>query len=151
MQEVFKLPYEMYTWGEIYSHITKDILGLCINMKVHNSVNKLSHLPDRKSVCEKYGLYITDPMKRKKKKLKEYREKKRSKYKPKTHYYEPEDIKLKTHTHQARQQIQCWICGKTEHIASNTPESKSSRTSKGTYSEQRAKEAQQKQNQQLAL
>jgi hypothetical protein len=27
MQEIFKLPYEMYTWGEIYSLITKDLIG----------------------------------------------------------------------------------------------------------------------------
>ena len=76
-------------------------------MKVHNSVNKLSHLPDRKFICEKYGLYITDPVRRKRRKWKESKERKRTKYKPKTHYYECEDIKLKTHSSQARQQIQC--------------------------------------------
>jgi len=34
MEEVFKLPYEMYTWGEIYSLITKALIGLCTSMKV---------------------------------------------------------------------------------------------------------------------
>jgi hypothetical protein len=105
MQEVFKLPYETYTWGKIYSLITKSLVGLCVNMKVHNSVNKLSHLPDRKSICEKYGLYISDLVKRKIKKQKDFKEKKIYRYKPKTHYYDPEDIKLKTHAHQVRQQF----------------------------------------------
>lgn len=67
MQEVFKLPYEMYTWGEIYSLITKALVGLCVNLKVQNSVSKLSYLPDQKSICEKYDLYITDPVRKKKK------------------------------------------------------------------------------------
>jgi len=60
MQEVFKMPYEVYTWGEIYSLITKALIGLCVNMKVHKSVDKLSHLPDNKTNYEKYGLYLID-------------------------------------------------------------------------------------------
>jgi hypothetical protein len=63
MQEVFKLPYEMYTWGEIYSLITKDLIKICTDTKVHRSIQKLSHLLDSKSICEKYGLYLTDPAK----------------------------------------------------------------------------------------
>ena len=70
MQEVFKLPYEMYTWGEIYSLITKALVGLYVNLKVQNFVSKLSYMPDQKSICENYGLYITDPVRRKKKKAK---------------------------------------------------------------------------------
>ena len=62
-------------------------------------------------------------------------------YKPKTHYYEPEDIKLKTQAHQARQQVQCWIYGKTGQIAHNCLENKASRMSKGKHSEQKAKES----------
>jgi hypothetical protein len=113
MQEVFKLPYEMYTWGEIYSLITKALVGLYVNLKVQNFVSKLSYMPDQKSICEKYGLYITDPVRRKKKKAKkkEFEERKKPKYKyryrPRTHYYELGDIKLKTHSYKAKQQIQC--------------------------------------------
>ena len=143
MQEVFKLPYEMYTWGEIYSLITKALIGLCVQIKVHNSISKLSHLPDQKSICEKYGLYISDPVRKKRKKKREFKEKKREKskyrYKPKTHYYEPDEIHLKTHTHQAKQQIQCWICGKLGHTAHTCPKNKASRMSKGKASEQRAR------------
>jgi hypothetical protein len=153
MQEVFKLPYVMYTCREIYSLITKALIGLCVNMKVHNSVNKLSHFPDRKSICEKYGLYISGPVKRKRKKKKEFKEKKKERYKyryrPKTHYYEPEDIKLRSHSHQARQQVHCWIYGKDGHIAHKCLENKASRMSKGKYSEQKDKEAQA--SKQLAL
>ena len=38
MEEVFKLPYELYTWGEIYSLVTKALIGLCTSMKVQDSV-----------------------------------------------------------------------------------------------------------------
>jgi hypothetical protein len=60
MEEVFKLPYELYTWGEIYSLITKALIGLCTSMKVQNSVSKSSYLPDQKSICEQYVLYLTN-------------------------------------------------------------------------------------------
>jgi len=153
MQEVFKLPYEMYTWGEIYSLITKALIGLCVNMKVQNYVSKLSYLPDQKSIRENYGLYIIDYVRKKRKKKREFKEKKRERnkyrYMPKTHYYEPEDIKLKSHCYQAKQQVQCWICGKSRHIAHNYLENKASRMSKGKYSEQNAKETQA--SKQLAL
>jgi hypothetical protein len=121
-------------------------------MKVQNSVSKSTYLPDQKSICEKYGLYITNPARKRKKKKREFREEKgrkpkyRYRYRPRTHYYEPEDIKLKTHTHQARQQALCWICGKSGHLAYNCPENIASRKSKGKLSEQKAKEAQEKNN-----
>jgi hypothetical protein len=63
-------------------------------MKVQNSVSKLSYLPDQKSICEKYGLYITDPIRKKRKKKREVREEKgrrpKYRYRPRTHYYEPD-------------------------------------------------------------
>ena len=70
MQEVFQLPFESYTWGEIYSLITKTLVSLCTSSKVNKSLEKLSRLPDRKSICSKYGLTLDDPlvMKRKAKK-----------------------------------------------------------------------------------
>lgn len=124
-------------------------------MKVHNSVYKLSHFPNQKSICEKYGLYIIDPVRKKRKKNKRIEEKKKKKYKyryrPKTHYYEPEDIKLRTNSHQAKQQIQCWICGKSRHIAHNCPDNIASRKSKGKFSEHKAKEAQEKKKLALRL
>jgi hypothetical protein len=61
MEDNFKLPYETYTWGEIYSIITKTLIGLCTSMKIQNSVSKSSYLPDQKSICEQYGLYLTNP------------------------------------------------------------------------------------------
>ena len=50
MQEVFQLSFESYTWGEIYSHITKTLVSLCTSSKVNKSLEKLSRLPDRKSI-----------------------------------------------------------------------------------------------------
>jgi len=35
-------------------------------MKVHKYIQKLSHRLDSKSICEKYGLYLADPIKRRK-------------------------------------------------------------------------------------
>jgi hypothetical protein len=61
IEETFPLPYETYTWGEIYSIITRSLIGLCTSMKIQKSVSKISYLPDQKSVCEQYGLYNTNP------------------------------------------------------------------------------------------
>jgi hypothetical protein len=52
MEDNFKLPYETYTWGEIYSIITNTLIGLCTSMKIQHSVSKSSYLPDHKSICE---------------------------------------------------------------------------------------------------
>jgi hypothetical protein len=116
-------------------------------MKVHKSILKLSHLPDSKSICDKYGLYLTNTTKRRKKKFKAFKEHKpsnRGRYRQKNHYYELEDVKLKTHSSQARKQVQCWLCGKTGQIEISCLKGKKSRISKGKISKQRAKEAHQK-------
>jgi hypothetical protein len=101
MEETFPLPYETYTWGEIYSIITRSLIGLCTSMKIQKSVSKTSYLPDQKSVCEQYGLYNTNPGLQTRKRRKEYKKdrNKKGKYKfvPNTHYFAPHDIKLKTH------------------------------------------------------
>ena len=54
MQDIFQLPYESHTWGEIYSLITKTLVSLCTSSRVNKSLEKLSKLPDRKSICSKY-------------------------------------------------------------------------------------------------
>jgi hypothetical protein len=50
-------------------------------MKVQNSVSKSSYLPDQKSICEQYGLYLTNPARKRKKKPKDFRGEKGRKYK----------------------------------------------------------------------
>ena len=112
------MPYETYTWGEIYSIITSALVGLCTSTKVSKSIQKMSRFPDSKSICAKYGLSIEDPIckRRKAKKiLKRIRSvrkpqrysrfgkppnrfQKKAHYRktPNTHYYTPNDIKLKT-------------------------------------------------------
>jgi hypothetical protein len=67
MQEVFKLPYEMYTWGEIYSLITKALIGLCTSMKVQNSVSKLLISLIKNLFVKNMALYITNPVRKKRK------------------------------------------------------------------------------------
>jgi hypothetical protein len=113
-------------------------------MKIQKSVSKTSYLPDQKSVCEQYGLYNTNPGLQTRKRSKEYKKigNKKGKYKyvPNTHYFAPHDIKLKTHKHEAKQQIKCWICGKNGHYAHECPENDASRKGKGKASEQRARE-----------
>jgi hypothetical protein len=69
---------------------------------------KLSHLPDSKSICEKYGLYLTDPVKRRKRQTNTNMKVKLQKIDgsqpkdPGIHYYNPEDIRLKTHSAQGK-------------------------------------------------
>jgi hypothetical protein len=72
----------------------------------------LSHLPDSKSICEKYGLNLADPVKWRKKENKHqqnmkktkdrWNPTKKSRYTHRNHYFNPEDIKLKTHSAQER-------------------------------------------------
>ena len=56
LQDAFQLPFESSTRGEIYSIVTKTLVGLCTSSKVNKSLEKLSRLPESKSICSKYGL-----------------------------------------------------------------------------------------------
>ena len=143
-QGIFQMPYETYTWGEIYSIITSALVGLCTSTKVNKSIQKMSRFPDSKSICAKYGLSIEDPIRRKrkaKKILKRIRSvrrpqknsqfgkppnrfRKRAHYKrvPNTHYYTPNDIKLKTFKAQEKKKLTCWLCGQPGHLANRCPQ-----------------------------
>jgi hypothetical protein len=143
-EDTFPLPYETYTWGEIYSIITKALLGLCTSIKMQKSVSKASYLPDQKSVCEQYGIYNTDLQPRQKRKTHKQERNRSNKghyrYFPKSHYYVPKDIHLKSHKAELRSKLNCWVCGKPGHTALNCPENEAARKAKGKLSEQRAKE-----------
>jgi hypothetical protein len=43
-------------------------------MKVTKSIQKLSKLPDSRSICEKYGMTLDDPVRRKKREKKAMRQ-----------------------------------------------------------------------------
>ena len=43
-QGIFQIPYETYTWGEIYSIITSTLVGLCTSTKVNKSIQKIIKL-----------------------------------------------------------------------------------------------------------
>jgi hypothetical protein len=146
IENTFSLPYETYTWGEIYSIVTKALLGLCTSIKMQKSVSKSSYLPDQKSVCEQYGIYNTDiqPRKKRKEYKKDRNSKGRYKWIPRSHYYDPKDIHLKTHKAELRQKLKCWICGKEGHTAYHCPDNDAARKGKGKLSEQRAREYREK-------
>jgi hypothetical protein len=102
MQEVFQLPFESYTWGEIYSLITKTLVSLCTSSKVNKSLEKLSRLPDRKSICSKYGLTLDDPLvKKRKAKKRAKREFKETFYKNRRNYPKPKKRYSKSRQGQA--------------------------------------------------
>jgi hypothetical protein len=151
IEDTFPLPYETYTWGEIYSIITKALLGLCTSIKMQKSVSKTSYLPDQKSVCEQYGIYNTDLQPRQKRKSYKQDRNKSSKgyykYYPRSHYYAPHDIHLKSHKAELRSKLNCWVCGKQGHTALNCPENEAARKAKGKLSEQRAREFREKKEQ----
>ena len=79
-QEMFQLPFESFTWQEIYSIITKVLVNLCTSMKVNKSLQKMSILPDNKSICNKYGLAIDDPIVKRRKTKKKAKKEKRQEY-----------------------------------------------------------------------
>jgi len=64
---VIQSPFESYTRGKIYSLITKTLVSLCTSSKVDRFLEKLSRLPDNKSIYSKYGLTIDDALVRKRK------------------------------------------------------------------------------------
>ena len=81
LQEPFQLPFEVYTWGEIYATITKVLVTLCTSSKMNKSLEKMSRLPDSKSFCSNYGITIDDPLvKRRKSKRKAKKAQKREKF-----------------------------------------------------------------------
>jgi len=144
-QEVFQTSFENYTWGEIYCNITKALVGLCTSMKVNKSLQKMSRLPNNKSICNKYGLIIDDPIvqirKHRKSQNKGHKQSaknhphksnrhKKGSYKivPRTHYYEPKDIHLKS---QRKNMITYWLCGQTGHTANKCPQGRESRENRG--------------------
>lgn len=93
MQEIFQLPFESYTRGEIYSHIKKTLICLCTSSKYNKSLEKLSRFPDKKSICSKYGLTIDDPLVKKRMSSKRAkREFKETFYKNKINY--PKDKRI---------------------------------------------------------
>jgi hypothetical protein len=143
LENTFSYPMKLIHWGEIYSIITKALLGLCTSIKIQKAVSKSSYLPDQKSVCEQYGIYNTDLQPRtKKKSAKQDRNRNKGyfKYFPRSHYYDPKDIHLKTHKAEAKQQLKCWICGKNGHTALYCPDNEAARKGRGKLSEQRAAE-----------
>jgi hypothetical protein len=66
-QDFSKQPYESHTWGEIYSIITTALVILCTNMIVSKSIQNMSRFPDSKSIREKNGLSLEDPVRVRKK------------------------------------------------------------------------------------
>ena len=117
----------------------------------------MSRFPDIKSICAKYGLSVEDPIRKRKraKKIltkikshkysqfgktpKRFHKKRYSKKAPNTHYYIPDDIKLKTFKSQQRQNITCWICGQERHLANKFPQGDASKKTRGKDSQVKAR------------
>jgi len=131
------------------------LVGLCTSSKVNKSLENLSRFLDSKSICNKYGLNIEDPLvkirkdKRKAKKAKkQFRNKPTSrkrraisghkkgyyKYIPKTHYYKPSDIHLQSHKQERWNKLTCWLCGKIGHTSNKCPVGEESRKNRGRKS-----------------
>lgn len=145
-QEVFQTYFETYTWGEIYCNVTKSFVGLCTSMKVNKSLQKLSRLPDSKSICSKYRLSIDDSIVQKRKirknlnkiqkqrtrnlcdKTRKHSRKGYYRTMPNTHYFAPKDIHLKS---QRQQMITCWLCGESGHTTNKFPKGKESKENRG--------------------
>jgi hypothetical protein len=138
VKKPFVHPYELYTWGEIYTIITSALIGLCVNMKVTKTIQKLSKIPD--SRYEKYGMTLDDPLKKTKRENKSMRQRfqkyeknkarsyqkdtrERSHYKKytKSRYYSPEDIKLQYFKQQSKANLTCWLCGQPRNLVKRCP------------------------------
>lgn len=161
LQEIFQLPFESYTWGEIYSLVTKTLVSLCTSSMVNRSLENICKLRDRKSICNKYGLTIDDPLvqkrKAKRKAKKEYKQttkiyrhkrhtSKRPKasstarkgyyrYVPMTHYYKPSDIHLHTSKQEKWNKHACWLRGKIGHTSTKCPDGEESKKNRGKKSQ----------------
>lgn len=139
LQEVF-IPFESYTWREIYSIITEVLVGFCTRSKVKKSLEKISIFPDSKSICSRYGLNLDDPLvKRRKSKRRAKKERKQTtkfhkrtrrvssrtpmphkgyyKYVPRIDYYKPSYIHLHGSKREKWNKLTYWLCGKTGHTS----------------------------------
>jgi hypothetical protein len=132
--------------GEKFIYCTKALLGLCTSIKMQKSVSKSSYLPDQKSVCEQYGIYNTDlqPRQKRKEYKKDRNSKGRYKWVPRTHYYDPKDIHLKTHKAELKQKSNAGSVGKKDILHMIVLIMKQQEKGKGKLSEQRAKEFREK-------
>lgn len=54
---------------------------------------------------------------------------------PRTHYYEPKYIRLKS---QRKNMITCWLCGQTRHTANKCPQGRESRENRGKKTQEYA-------------
>lgn len=113
----------------------------------------MSRLPDNKSICSKYGLEIDDPIVQRRNSKKSSKKAQRQttknlkvcayrtnqhkkgsqRYVPKNHYYEPNNIHLKT---QRQDGILCWLCGQKGHTTNKFPKGKESNMNRGKKSQE---------------
>lgn len=112
----------------------------------------MSRLADNKSICSQYGLIIDDPIRQRRKHRKSQKKghkqsakshphksnrHKKGSYKivPRTHYYEPKDIHLKS---QRKNMITCCLRGQIGHTANKCPQGRDSRENRGKRTQEYA-------------